>query len=93
MWLDMSHKRYSFSFNVFCFVFFLTERKPSNFFSMQAIIFPFFGFSFSFLEYTQRMVYDLISWVLKRVRGHAFFRFSLYPMFDEKKKKQNWTLT
>ena len=60
---------------------------------MQAIIFPFFGFSFSFLEYAQRMVYDLISWVLKRVRGHAFFRFSLYPMFDEKKKKKNWTLT
>ena len=54
---------------------------------MQAIIFPFFGFSFSFLEYAQRMVYDLISWVLKRVRGHAFFRFSLYPMFDGKKKK------
>ena len=54
---------------------------------MQAIIFPFFGFSFSFLEYAQRMVYDLISWVFKRVRGHAFFRFSLYPMFDGKKKK------
>lgn len=71
-------------FVLFCF--FLTERKPSNF-SMQAIIFPFFGFSFSFLEYAQRMVYDLISWVLKRVRGHAFFRFSLYPMFDGKKKK------
>ena len=73
---------------MFFVLFFLTERKPSNFFSMQAIIFPFFGFSFSFLEYAQRMVYDLISWVLKRVRGHAFFRFSLYPMFDEKKKKK-----
>ena len=33
------------------------------------------------------MVYYLISWVLKRVGGHAFFRFSLYPMFDEKKNK------
>lgn len=54
---------------------------------MQAIIFPFLAFLFFFLEYAQRMVYDLISWVLKRVRGHAFFRFSLYPMFDEKKKQ------
>ena len=86
MWLDMSHKRYSFSFNVFCFVFFKLNGNLAIFFSMQAIIFPFFGFSFPFLEYAQRMVYDLISWVLKRVRGHAFFRFSLYPMFNEKIK-------
>lgn len=57
---------------------------------MQAIIFPFFVFVFFFFGICTKNGLLLNFLGAQKGKKAAFFRFSLHPMFDEK-KKQNKT--